>query len=60
MQTLPCRHNKTLNSENETTIICDIGNPLTTGSSKNFTIRVSPQNILLNKDKLKFNISVTR
>lgn len=57
---LPCKHNKSLNYENETTVICDIGNPLVAGSSKNFTIRIAPQNILLNQDKLKFNITVTR
>ena len=29
------------------------------GASRNFTIRIAPQNLLLNQDKLKFNITVT-
>jgi integrin alpha 8 len=44
-------------NHNETRIICDIGNPMLAGSLKSFTIRVAPENIGLNEEMLKFNIS---
>lgn len=57
-QSLHCSHSKLQSLQNETKIICDIGNPLVGGSMKIFTIRVAPLNILLEEDVLKFNITV--
>ncbi|CAF0823367.1 unnamed protein product [Brachionus calyciflorus] len=53
---LPCYQNKGFDT---TRIICDIGNPMISGTSKSFTIRVAPQNIILDEEILKFNITVT-